>query len=221
MKLSNIFQLTFLVFLLGACSSDPVNDRLIDFNTRSSHDYSPCLGEAEIAEEKLPSALLEYIETNHSGDIISEAMILSSNIVDVENENENEGENENENEDEELGSIEDAEFFIVELESGVEVLFDVSGEFIALQEEVDNDHDNGEEGDEDSENENENNSGSEHQIDINTLLPSITDYVASHYPDATIEEAESDVEFGMTFFELGFGEVTLIFDENGEFLCEG
>lgn len=94
--------------------------------------------------------------------------------------------------------IEDNNNYEVELNNGTELIFDQQGNFLG----IDDDDDDDDFGDED--------------IEAGDLPASIRDFIATHFPGTTIEEAERENN-GNYEIELS-NDVELIFDADGKFL---
>lgn len=92
--------------------------------------------------------------------------------------------------------------FEVELSDGTELIFDASGNFLGI--------------DDDSE---ENGDFDDSDVDIETLLPAILEYIEMNYPEMDIEEAsiENNDQYEVTLND----DIVLIFDANGGFLGIG
>jgi len=92
--------------------------------------------------------------------------------------------------------------FEVELSDGTELVFDANGTFLGI--------------DDDSE---ENGDFDDYDVDIETLLPAILEYVELNYPGEGIDEAEMEHN---DQYEVTLNDDTvLIFNVNGEFLGVG
>lgn len=93
--------------------------------------------------------------------------------------------------------------FEVELSDGTELVFDANGAFLGI--------------DDDSE---ENGDFDDSDVDIETLLPAILEYVELNYPGEGIDEAEMEHndQYEVT---LNDDDTVLIFNANGEFLGVG
>ena len=214
-KVNSVLAALVLI-LMTSCSKElfknnPLGNNpieLSDNNFRNSThcDYSPCLGEGEIAISNIPVIISDYIETNYSNYKIKEAEVLGCNIIENENENEQEGNFNNDHSDMFTGPVEDIDFFVIELNKDLELLFDASGNFIAEQNEQDGNF----------ENENEN----EHNIMLEDLSDSVKNYMETNYPEESIMEASLETEFGFEFIELETENREVVFDSNGEFICE-
>lgn len=111
----------------------------------------------------LPTIITDYVTLNYPDAIITEAKVQDNGV------------------------------YKVELNNGLELYFDASGNFLAL----DTDDDN---------------------ISIASLPAAITNYVAANYPDAVIIEAEIEDD-GLYEVELNNG-LELYFDASGNFLFE-
>ena len=115
----------------------------------------------------LPQAILNYISSNYPDNTITEA------------------------------EIEDNNNYEVELNNGIELIFDQEGNFLGIDDDDDDDF-----GDED--------------IAPEDLPANIRDFIATHFPGITIEEAERENN-GNYEIELS-NDLELIFDADGKFL---
>ncbi len=123
--------------------------------------------DAHINTAALPQAILNYVSTNYPNNTIREA------------------------------EIEDNNNYEVELNNGIELIFDQQGNFLGVDNDDDDDF-----GDED--------------IAPEDLPANIRDFITTHFPGATIEEAERENN-GNYEIELS-NDVEIIFDANGNFL---
>lgn len=248
--------LMYALSFMMSCSTSPDSD----FLRSNACDYSPCLGEAEYGIADLPAEISAYVTANYADAMIEEAEVLGCNIVETENENESEGENENEHEDLFTGSVNDIDYYTVELSNGTELLFDDIGNFVASQveendgEENDendgdlNEDDNAEDGtandddnddddmDDDDSDDDDSEDGDDDDDDtedddmdddeVNIELPAnATSYLSTNYGSYTIEDIDTDTEFGYRYFsveledEAADSELEVLFDADGNFLC--
>lgn len=217
-KVKTVLAMTILI-AITSCSKELINNNplgnspieIVNSNLRtSSHcDYSPCLGEGDIATANVPLVISDYISDNYKSKI-DEAEVLGCNIVEVENENEQDGNFNNDHSDMFTGSVEDIDFYVIELKDGTELLFGHDGNFIAEQK--DKDHNN------DKDNENEDQDGD--SLNLDDVSEKIRAYVATNHVDESILKASSETEFGFEFTEIETENREIIFDSNGEFVCE-
>jgi len=98
----------------------------------------------------------------------------------------------------------DDDGYEIELENGVELYFDLDGNFLGIDDDSeDDDDDSDDEGDDDDE------------VDPSQLPQTILDYLAANYPNVGIDEAELDDDGYEIELENG---VELYFDLDGNFL---
>ena len=160
-------KLLSLAFAATLTFSSCSSDDDSDMGTEVDLNLTAQLSDDYINPAALPQAILNYISTNYPDNTIREA------------------------------EKEDNNNYEVELNNGVELIFDQQGNFLGIDDDDDDDF-----GDE--------------NIAPADLPANIRNFIATHFPGTTIEEAERENN-GNYEIELS-NDVELIFDADGKFL---
>lgn len=168
MKTIVILITALSITLLLSCDKETTRNNLDII----SCEYSPCLEEIEVSADMTPTPISNYVSDNFDSTIKETKSLMC-------------------NDNETL-------FYEVELENDIQLLFDVDGNFVFQEVEVD-----------------------EEENEIENLPQSIEDYLNMNHPNDTVVQSELEIEYGISFIEVDTDLNKFIFDTVGNLLCMG